>query len=204
VRAAGLVRGALHDGLRDQRAEVVEFGSAGLGEAARDGPDGAVVEVDAEVAFGDRFEVGEVALFVEQRGEDGDLVVDALASESVFGVVDHLAASTIEDPANQCGFLGFHVFEEFDRQGVCGRGEQWFGECRGLISVSRASCVSVIFMGDNQSGSAERCQVLANGAGRNFECGGEFVGGDFAVPLEYFEDVPLRWRQVHDVGHNSQ
>mgnify|MGYP007024815827 FL=1 len=65
--------------------------------------------------FGDCLEVGEVALLVEQFGEDGDLLVDGFACKPTLGDIDHSVPPTIEDSANEGWLFGFHVPEELDR-----------------------------------------------------------------------------------------
>jgi hypothetical protein len=204
VRATGLVRDPLHDGPGDERTQVVKFGSARLGETTRYGPDRAVVKVNAKVAIVDRFEVGEVTLFVKHRGKNGDMIVDGLSGESIFGIINQLTTATIEYTIDQSGLLCFHVFKKLDRQGIGRRREQRLSECRGLIPVSRATCASVILVRHNEPSRAKRSKVLPHSTRRYLERGCEFVRGDFAVPLHYFEHVPLSWRQVNDDGHICQ
>jgi hypothetical protein len=149
VRATGLVGDPLHDGPRDERTQVVKFGSARLGKTTRHGPDGAVVKVNAKVAIVDRFEVGEVTLFVKHRSENGDMIVDGLSGETIFGIINHLTTATIEYTTNQSGLLCFHVFKKLDWQRIGSRREQRLSKCRGLISVSRTTRASVILVRHN-------------------------------------------------------
>lgn len=115
VRTTRLVGDPLDICFRNQVTEVVEFAGAGLRILIRNGPDGAIVEVDPKVPFSDCFEVGEVTLFVEEFGENGDLLGDGLACEPTLGDIDHLVPPTIEDSANEGWLFGFHVPEELDR-----------------------------------------------------------------------------------------
>jgi hypothetical protein len=153
------------------------------------------------VPFRDGFEVGEVALFVEEFGEDGDLFVDGFACELTFNDIDHLAPPTIEDAPDKSGFFGFHVPEELDWQAFRCRGEKRLSERCGAVPLGRAARVPVIFVGRDEPGGAQGGEVLTDGARRNFECDCEFVRGGFTVTFDDFKHMTLRRRQINGMLH---
>ena len=114
--AGCLVCDSLHRRVGDEVADEVEFGGASLLVAVGDRPDGAAVEVDPVVVVADCVGVGEVALGVEQFGQDGDPFVDRFALQLVFRVFDESTTASFEDSVHEFGVFFFDVFEELDRE----------------------------------------------------------------------------------------
>ena len=68
-----------------------------------------------------------------------------------------------------------------------------------MVPIGRASGMSAVLARRDEAGGPERTQMLSHGAGRDVECGGEFVSGCIATSLQGDENSALRGRR-HDFG----
>ena len=130
--AAGDAVGDAGDlGLGEGLLEEVELGGARLSVLEGDGEDGAVVLGDDEGAVVAALEIGEVAVLVEDAGDDADLLVEGETGGALPRPLQAAGSAAVEDAGEEGGVLVLDVLEELvgevdvvaGEEGVTGGGE---------------------------------------------------------------------------------
>ena len=99
-------------GLRQEGAEEIEFGAAGVAVALGDRQDGAVVLGDDERAVRARGEIGQVAVLVEDLGDELDLVGEGQAYRPRAAPLQPPLGPAVEDARQQGRVLVLDVGEQ--------------------------------------------------------------------------------------------
>ena len=184
--------------LGERPLQEIEFAAAGMGVALGDRQHRAVVLGDHECAVLFFAKIGEIAIVIEDLGNDPDLPRKGLLRGPRQRLVQTPLATPGEDPLDHRGILVLDIGEQFVRErAVVPREERITGGSQVVIVARPTGSDALDFVGD-QPIRFERSKMLARATARDLGLFGEALSVRHTIPLEDLQHQTAGLRQCPD------